>query len=258
MYSGSNSDNSTLLELVIISVLLIGYLIIFIYKRSTNNRIGPVLDDATDTSIILTMYTSGVILQKIAEGSFQNYKYSLLITSDEVLPTLDTESLGIDRALAPQKSNNLEMGAIKTPEGLIIMKIDLPIVSKVHILGFTTQDKTFQSLLDNSNLGALLTEVNLEGNFPDYFKLYTNKDQEIDIREVLDPTAMAFLIDFCNKMNWELVESSLYFVEIRSSGSQPNNMSTVETAEDFVQKILPTLIRMTIPTNVTQNDKIVS
>lgn len=251
------NSNFQLYGYVIIAIVALIY---FLFKRLTNNRTGPVLMEATDTSIIITMYTSGVTLQKVSQGSFQNYNYSLLVTTAMPLPDpignpndLVSSDLKLDFK-QPVVTQELAAGAIRTPEGQIVMKIDLPVKSNVHILGFSSNDSTFKSLLGNTNLENSLTKVVLEGNFPDYFNLYCDKGSDVEIREVLDPTAMQFLLDFCTKMDWELFENTLYFVEARSSSGPGNNMTTVETSEDFVQKILPTLTNMsnTVINNTSQ------
>jgi hypothetical protein len=71
----------------------------------------------------------------------------------------------------------------------------------------------------------------------------------------LDPTRMAFLVDFCEKLNFELVENNLYFVQPETNDQTVNNVSVVEAAEDFAEKILPTLQRMTNPVDTVNSNE---
>ncbi len=66
---------------------------------------------------------------------------------------------------------------------------------------------------------------------------------------------MAFLVDFCEKLNFELVENNLYFVQPETNDQTVNNVSVVEAAEDFAEKILPTLQRMTNPVDTVNSNE---
>ena len=272
MYLQSNNNSSNLLFLVIILVGVIIAVTRSIINRVELQRVSQNEDlSDSDTSLIVTMYSSGVTLQKVSEGNLNNHPFVILMTSKITLPAKvpqsdldsandepsDVDSI-IDDALGSnfdhQSYDGMGMpmmdlrnpmslvpaGQVPTPEGQVLMKVTLPVASTVHIVGFSTQDTVFSRLLGNTSIDNILTKASLEGDFPDYFKLYCDKDKEVELREVLDPTRMQFLVDFCTKMNWELIEDNLYFVQSALSKSQDNN-TVVSAAESFVNNILPTL-----------------
>lgn len=58
---------------------------------------------------------------------------------------------------------------------------------------------------NNINRGELpVEEVSLEGNFPDYFKVYMEKDQEVLSLQILSPDRMTGLIDNLPRFDLEI------------------------------------------------------
>ena len=97
----------------------------------------------------------------------------------------------------------------------------------------------------------------MEGDFPDYFKLYCSQGNQIELREVLDPATMAFLVDFCTREDWELFEDIIYFSQnnvSKKAGETQDHTTVVEDAQLFINRALPVLQRMNkfdIPTSAT-------
>jgi uncharacterized protein YbaR (Trm112 family) len=120
---------------------------------------------------------------------------------------------------------------------LVMMSIKHSVSIDIIYLSFTTQMRllaipTETGVQINPSIGKSLMEpVVLEGDFPNYFNLYSNNKQGFLARYVLDPKAMAFVVDFCNKHSWELINNELIFV------------STVGISEEeivrFIQEIRP-------------------
>ncbi len=235
MYSGSNPTT----DYIFAGVLLLG-LLGWLLRRWLNNRSSQASVDYTDLSLIMTLYTMGVDVQKISEGQIADYHYLLLVTTPIVVPPVADYQIG--GPTAPFRAP-LPQGVLRAPVGQAILSVDLPVKSRVHFAGFNLQDPMLTGLLGNTSLDNQLTRVQLEGDFPDYFRLYCDKGKEVELRQVLDPIRMEFLVDFCQKFNWELIESSLYFVQSDTSKGAGGEVM-IRAAEEFVQKILPTLRNM--------------
>ena len=202
------------------------------YRVATGWRNRVHLGEFNDTgteegaSLIISMYTTGVGLEKVSDGLLLGMHYSLLITSE------------------PYHQDEMPAGIIPAPSGQIIMSLDLPSKSTVHIAGFSLKNDTFRSLLGKTDISHVMTPVKLEGDFPDYFRLYCTIGRELELFELLDPTSMALLVDFCERLNFELVENNLYFIQSETNDGTANNVPVVAAAEEFANKILPTLQRM--------------
>lgn len=109
----------------------------------------------------------------------------------------------------------------------LVYCVDLPYVSGVHLVGLPVGEATPQ-------LGDAFERVELEGDYGNYFTLYADTDQEWMTQYVLDPSAMAFTVDFCRQYNWEIQGDDLYF----SSATQLPSFAVVD---QFIEEIRPAI-----------------
>ncbi len=250
MYSFGPSNN--LADSIFLASLIIIALSYFLYKRVKSNipeTNTDILNIYSKAPLFMTIYTIGVSLMKVSNGSVNKYPYTILITAPLNLkrnynPSENYTDSEIDVDNLPSMST-IPDGDFKTPLGEIIMKIDLPVKSLVHVVGFSLIDDKFKMLLGNTNLESSLAKVQLEGSFPDYFRLYCTNGKEIELLELLDPTNMEFLINFCNSLNFELIDNTLYFVKSNSSQKLDDKLF-IKSAVDFADRILPIILRMGI------------
>jgi hypothetical protein len=248
-------NQKNLIDFIFLSVVVIGFLGWFLFKRIMSNvpeKDEGILKTYSQASLIMTIYTIGVSLMKVSSGKINLYPYTILVTTPmDINQKFDSSSNYTDSEIDVNnlpKTSTVPMGDIRSPIGQMIMKIDLPVKSSVHIAGFSLKDDKFKMLLGNTNLESSLTQVKLEGNFPEYFRLYCSSGKEVELLELLDPTNMQFLVDFCESFNFELIDTTLYFTKSNSSNRSDNGILT-KSAEDFANRILPILLRMTINTN---------
>jgi hypothetical protein len=241
-------------QFILFAIVVIIFLSWFLFKRIMSNipeKDEGILKTYSQASLIMTIYTIGVSLMKVSTGKINLYPYTILVTTpmdinQKFNPSSNYTDSEIDTDNLP-KTSSVPIGDIRSPIGQMIMKIDLPVKSSVHISGFSLNDNKFKMLLGNTNLESSLTQVKLEGNFPEYFRLYCSNGKEVELLELLDPTNMQFLVDFCESFNFELIDTTLYFTKSNASNKSDNGILT-KSAEDFANRILPILLRMTITT----------
>jgi hypothetical protein len=104
-----------------------------------------------------------------------------------------------------------------------LCSVELPYVSGAHLVGLPIASTL-------AIKGKQLEPVVLEGDYPNYFRLYADKGQQSKSRYVLHPAAMEFTIDFCRSYEWEIVEDTLYFL---NSGRLPSH----DIIDSFIKKI---------------------
>jgi len=211
-----------------------------------------------DAPLLLALYTMGNTLTKMSDGALGEYHYDLMITEPIQIempenPTHYTGNAGLigvaaaDVAIYDHNVSN---------SGKIIMTMQLPVKSSVHIAGLGIPDDKTQALFNGQLSACNLEPAELEGDFPDYFKLYCNKGgHQIELREVLDPATMAFLVDFCSREDWELFEDMIYFSQNNVSKKQPetpDHTTVVEDAQLFINRALPVLQRMNKFSSLTE------
>lgn len=117
----------------------------------------------------------------------------------------------------------------KDQDAMGAVAVSLPFLTDSHLLGIP---KGKEALLNISAHLSELEPVVLEGDYGDYFTLYTAPNQQVETRELLDPAAMEFSVDFCSAFIWEIVNDTLYFA---SKGLLPD----FKVVDTFVQQITP-------------------
>lgn len=110
-----------------------------------------------------------------------------------------------------------------------LYSVELPFVASAHIVGLS-RNESFPARLEITD--SALEEMNLEGDYPNYFSLYVDKGEQSEGRYVLDPAAMRYTVDFCKQFNWEILDDTLFFL---SSSELPS----FEIVDRFIQEIRP-------------------
>lgn len=74
-------------------------------------------------------------------------------------------------------------------------------------------------------------QISLEGNFDKYFKLYIQKDSQIDVLSIITPDIMKTLIDKNLMQDIEIIDDNMFLIHINGF-SLPNDIKNVITAAD--------------------------
>lgn len=121
-------------------------------------------------------------------------------------------------------------GGILTGKMRGVYCVELPFRSGVHLLGIPKE----RGAIEIDFTGGVMEPVVLEGDYPNYFSLYADNNQQQVSRFVLDPKAMQFTVDFCRNFSWEIVEDSLYFSSI-------DQVASFALIDQFVTEIRPAI-----------------
>ncbi|MDX1766335.1 MAG: hypothetical protein R3313_05295, partial [Candidatus Saccharimonadales bacterium] len=128
------------------------------------------------SSVVLGYYTEGAILAPVKHGEMNGMHYSVFLA-------------GLN----------------------MIIRAELPFRTKLHLLGIPTHSGAVQ--LDPGGEEGAMEKVTLEGDFPNYFTLYADNDQQAEARYVFPPDTMQYVVDFCQSHTWEIVHDELYFIQ---------------------------------------------
>lgn len=113
----------------------------------------------------------------------------------------------------------------------VLIRIELPFVTKAHLLNLPV---AMARKISPKSLEAVM----LEGDYHNFFQLYAEHGQQVTARYLLDPKAMAHVIDYCRHHAWELIGSELYLL---SEGKAGSTMPTGVAA--FINEIRPVVAR---------------
>lgn len=209
-----------------------------------------------DAPFLVAILTNGMKLENVSSGKLQGYWYTLAVTSP--LEPVDSYMLNnINPAGAAAQA--VATSIASSQAGKILLTLTLPVKSKVHIASIGIPDQKTHSGYDYEARKCGLEPASLEGDFPEYFSLYCSKEHQVELRQVLDPATMAFLVDYCKRQDWELIGDTLFFIQSSLHSKADQNDTTrsnnVEDAQNFITKVLPTLQRMKgIPASTPRAD----
>jgi ribosomal protein S27E len=172
------------------------------------------------SSVLLTYYTEGSELFPVKNGRIGDFHYQAIATFPR-----------------PNELNS---------PGLIY-QVTLPFSSSLHLLGIPKKTPVTQL----NPTGELMEKVELEGDYPNYFTLYAEKNMQTDSRYALDPKAMVFTIDFCQSHSWEIVDNQLYFVQTTANAPE-DPTSMFEDINAFISQIQPAVTRPVSETKLQQ------
>lgn len=210
--------SSGILEILIIGLVLAGSAAATFWRRFSVGRLvgdmAPPADDSPDSSAIISYYSAGHLFTAATRNKLNNMDYSTYVT----MPT----------------GNATFTDAIAA-----IVALDLPFNTEAHLVGLSKEHKIdrlqFASFLQANGM----EKVTLEGDFPDYFDIYAAPGQEMQVREVLNPESMQFVVDFCRSHFWEINCAELYIV---ATESDHDNQSIIAQSQEFVSRIKPALL----------------
>lgn len=79
-----------------------------------------------------------------------------------------------------------------------------------------------------------LEPVELEGNFPDDFRMYCTRGRQMETRQVFGPETMAKFQDFCRAYNFELFHDTVYISVAQGAHDAGDSTTMVTDITDFV------------------------
>lgn len=180
--------------------------------------------DGSNKPLLNSFYTQGMRLAPLHKDKFGSLSYVLYTTA------------------APYGKKAEETAVY---DETIICCVTLPFKSDCHLIGITKNGSlTFE--LRNFIAERGLEQIVLEGDFPRYAYLYSPPGNQVNARYLMDPSAMAYVADFCKTHHWEIVGNYLYFVSSNSIkgkkvAEDPTPIMT-QDVERFVDEIKPALI----------------
>ncbi|MDF2461719.1 MAG: hypothetical protein K0S68_1122 [Candidatus Saccharibacteria bacterium] len=174
---------------------------------------------------------------KLAEGKLHGHPYKLSMLT----PFADVSD--------PSALNTI-LGEPKLPRlpnadhGRILLIMELPHPSPAHVAGFGLKDPSFAQALHNTGVDELMEQVELEGHFPNHFRLYIDPSHQVELRQVLDPATMHTLVETSDNLQWELFGNTLIFTQSDQSSSTEDSNGLVEASKHFLERLTPLLKRL--------------
>jgi hypothetical protein len=126
----------------------------------------------------------------------------------------------------------------------VVLSVELPFHSDVQLVGFSSKSEPRSDEIRAVTNEYGLEKVVLEGNFPNYFEVYTEPTKQTDVRVPMNPKTMAYLVDFCQSHTWEVRDNMLSFAssdKLKKEVDDPTVMAA--DVKSFVEHIRTSRLR---------------
>lgn len=241
--------NSYLLTKLLELVALIGIIAaVRFWRKWSLGRIlrAPLpLADSENSSEILAYYSAGQTLTNAGRGQLNGIRFTSYVSAP-ITPSESSIADGVAAGLAGRfgrfggRSNSRPDRPLSYVNSVAaIFVLDLPFNTQAHLLGLSKEHKIDRFQFENFLFANGLVRVELEGDFGDYFDIYAAKGQEVQVRVVLNPESMEFVVDYCRAHFWEINASELYIV---ASESDKGSDDIIRDSQRFVEQIKPALL----------------
>lgn len=124
----------------------------------------------------------------------------------------------------------LYLGAINKGEDVRIWMQPTTVLENVHIVLDGSQNNTSGK---SNVLKYKLPQqcIDLEGNFPDYFKLYCNEQQQVIALQIVAPDIMSYILDNLMSVDIEIIDNQVGIISRGATLSVDSFRATIELAE---------------------------
>lgn len=215
--SGQNDFSSV----IILGFIVCGLIGVVLHKFSVLPRLRNLIDKqdtpniTADGSLLISFFSAGHTVLPLTRNKGNGLRYSLLFT----LP---------DNTRTSYVNNEA-----------VIESLDMPFNTQTHLVGLSKQHALDRIEFENFVAANGMEKVELEGDFQEYFDIYAIKGQQFQVRYVLNPEAMDFVINFCRSHFWEISNSEFYIVATKDDKSNDN---ILDDSQKFVTAIKPALL----------------
>ncbi len=119
--------------------------------------------------------------------------------------------------------------------GDVMLLVTLPRNTNLHIVA-VGENSLLLKLLAERVSNNLLEPAELEGDFPDYFKVYCTPGKQVELRQVLEPVNMQQFVDFCKGYNFEIFKDVLYVSQAGKTADHADDTTLVSDTEEFIRR----------------------
>ena len=146
-----------------------------------------------------------------------------LLESNSLLNAAEGKIVGYDYILL---TNGLDR---------VMLVVTLPRNTGLHVIAIGDKSRGLDTDIRRET-HRWLEPVSLEGNFPDRFEMYVNKDRQVEVRELFEPDVMMNFYELCRTYDFELFHESVYFSVAFGAHDSSDTTVLVTDAESFLKE----------------------
>jgi hypothetical protein len=160
-----------------------------------------------------------------------------------ILSSADMLGAGGLQALSQGELSGFKYNLLTNNKGRVMVSVQIGHFTGTHIVAFG----------DKSRLGGAvkqaiskkwLTAVELEGDFPDYFRLYCSPAKQMELREFFNPKTMLQFVEFCRAYDFEIFDETLFISQAQGAEDAADQTTLTADVESFLQENAQVLTRL--------------
>lgn len=182
--------------------------------------------------LIIVLY----ILLKRLQSSVTLKNDDLSETSAEDYPLISSSEMLEEGGLASINKGTIEgydYNIMTNESGRVMILINLHGNTRMHVVAIG-ENSSLDLPLTQKIESNLLQKTELEGDFPDYFKLYCTPGKEVELRQIFAPDSMQVLVDLCQSFDIEIYDETLY-MSVANSSQEQESATLSEGAMDLIK-----------------------
>jgi hypothetical protein len=183
---------------------------------------------------LLALYAVYRRHQAVTDELVQDLMYATADIDNPLIASSDLLNEPDVQAVVHGTLNGYHYTMLTNDKDRMMLSITLPSSTNMHIIAIGSNSDLSSPLSEHIDK-KFLEKINLEGDFPDHFRLYCSYGRELEVRQLLDPSTMAFLVDYCQNYDLELFMDSLFISQAAQATNSDNGNPIIENTEQLLR-----------------------
>jgi len=131
-------------------------------------------------------------------------------------------------------SSGFEYNLMANSAGTVTVFVNLIKSTNLHLVAIGDKSKLASPI--EKRIGRFIEPVELEGDFPDYFKMYCTPSRQIELRELFDPVEMQDFVSLCREYDFEIFYDAMYISQVEGSLDKDDQTTLIADVDSFIKK----------------------
>jgi hypothetical protein len=188
-------------------------------------------------AIVVIFVLAFVLFKVIRRRSANN------LMDGPILSSADMLGAGGLQALSQGELGGFTYRLMTNDKSRVMVSVQLGHDTGAHILAFGDKSR-LSGLAQRSISKKWLAPVELEGDFPDYFRLYCSPAKQMEVREFFNPKTMLQFVEFCRAYDFEIFDETLFIFQAQGAEDAADQTTLTADVESFLQENAQVLIRL--------------
>lgn len=183
--------------------------------------------------VVLVLVVGGIFVMRKVIGVFSGITGGTGAADEPIIAPSQLLGSGTLTSLHKASMEGFSYNLIAAGNGRVIVLVDLARNTGLHIVAIGAKSGLQGRLVAS---GSSLIKVDLEGDYPEDFSMYTTTGTEQELLQLFDPADMAYFADFCQAYDVELYHESLYFSQAALADDKSDPTPLTKDVQQFLRR----------------------